>query len=108
MRSQRAVTKPATLPFRTGQYEGAPSSTRARQHEGGDDAAEGDAAGRGGGGGTKRELTVVVNAPSNPSQSVQGVGVSLSFVAGSDRVIGARDATNRAGQALLLVTPLTS
>jgi hypothetical protein len=54
----------------------------------------------------RRELTViVVNAHSDPSQPVQGVRVSLSFVAGSEKVTDARDATNRAGQALLIVSP---
>jgi tetratricopeptide (TPR) repeat protein len=47
----------------------------------------------------------VVNAHDDPAQPVQGVRVSLSFVAGSEKVIDARDATNRAGQALLLVSP---
>src|ERR1035441_5881034 len=54
----------------------------------------------------QRELTVVVvNAHTDPSLPVQGVRVSLSFVAGSEKVVDARDATNRAGQALLLVSP---
>ena len=48
---------------------------------------------------------IVVNAYSDPSQPVQGVRVSLSFVAGSEEVTDARDATNRAGQALLIVSP---
>jgi tetratricopeptide (TPR) repeat protein len=55
---------------------------------------------------TQRELTVVVvNAHSEPSQPVQGVRVSLTFVAGAEKVVDARDATNRTGQALLLVSP---
>jgi tetratricopeptide (TPR) repeat protein len=54
----------------------------------------------------KREVTVlVVNAHADPSQPVPGVRVSLSFVAGSEKVTDARDATNRSGQALLLVSP---
>ena len=54
----------------------------------------------------QRELTVVVvNAHADPSQPVQGVRVSLSFVAGSEKVVDSRDATNRSGQALLLVSP---
>jgi tetratricopeptide (TPR) repeat protein len=53
----------------------------------------------------QRELTVVVvNAHADPSQPIQGARVSLSFVAGSEKVVDARDATNRAGQALLLVS----
>jgi tetratricopeptide (TPR) repeat protein len=53
-----------------------------------------------------RELTViVVNAHTDPSAPVQGARVSLSFVAGSEKVVDARDATNRSGQALLLVSP---
>ena len=48
---------------------------------------------------------VVVNAHVDPAQPVQGARVSLSFVSGSERVVDARDATNRAGQALLLVSP---
>ena len=53
----------------------------------------------------QRELSVVVvNAHTDPSQPVQGVRVSLSFVAASEKVVDARDATNRAGQALLLVS----
>jgi tetratricopeptide (TPR) repeat protein len=52
------------------------------------------------------EMTVVVvNAHVDPTQPVQGVRVSLSFVAGSEKVVDARDATNRSGQALLLVSP---
>jgi len=47
----------------------------------------------------------VVNAHADPSLPVQGVRVSLSFVAGSEKIVDARDATNRAGQALLLVSP---
>lgn len=51
------------------------------------------------------ELTVaVVNAHADPAQPVEGARVSLSFVAGSENVVVARDATNRAGQALLLVS----
>jgi tetratricopeptide (TPR) repeat protein len=54
----------------------------------------------------QRELKVdVVNAHADPSLPVQGVRVSLSFVAGSEKIVDARDATNRAGQALLLVSP---
>jgi tetratricopeptide (TPR) repeat protein len=54
----------------------------------------------------QRELTVVVvNAHTEPSQPVQGVRVSLTFVAGAEKVVDARDATNRTGQALLLVSP---
>ena len=54
----------------------------------------------------QRELTVVVvNAHTDPSLPVPGVRVSLSFVAGSEKVVDARDATNRSGQALLLVSP---
>src|ERR1039458_3116869 len=54
----------------------------------------------------QRELTVVVvNAHTDPSLPVQGVRVSLSFVAGSEKVVDARDATNRSGYALLLVSP---
>ncbi len=54
----------------------------------------------------QRELTIfVLNARSDPSQPVQGARVSLSFVAGSEKVVDARDATNRAGQAWLLVSP---
>ena len=54
----------------------------------------------------QRELNViVVDAHNDPSQPVQGVRVSLSFVAGSEKVVDSRDATNRAGQALLLVSP---
>jgi hypothetical protein len=54
----------------------------------------------------QRELSVVVvNAHADPSQPVQGVRVSLSFVAASEKVVDARDATNRSGQALLLVSP---
>jgi hypothetical protein len=54
----------------------------------------------------QRELTVVVvNAHSDPAQPVQGLRVSLSFVAGAEKVVDARDATNRAGQALLQVSP---
>ncbi len=57
-------------------------------------------------GAPQRELTVVViNAHTDPSQPVQGVRVSLSFVAGEEKVVDARDATNRSGQALLLVSP---
>ena len=48
---------------------------------------------------------VVVNAHADPSQPVQGVRVSLSFVAGAEKVVDSRDATNRSGQALLLVSP---
>ena len=48
---------------------------------------------------------VVVNAHVDPAQPVQGARVSLSFVSGSEKVVDARDATNRAGQALLLVSP---
>jgi hypothetical protein len=33
------------------------------------------------------------------------VRVSLSFIAGTEKVVDARDATNRLGQALLLVSP---
>ena len=55
---------------------------------------------------SQRELTVVVvNAHADPSLPVQGVRVSLSFVAGSEKVVDSRDATNRSGQALLLVSP---
>ncbi len=54
----------------------------------------------------QRELSVVVvDAHADPSQPVQGVRVSLSFVAASEKVVDARDATNRSGQALLLVSP---
>jgi tetratricopeptide (TPR) repeat protein len=54
----------------------------------------------------KREVTVVVlNAHAEPSEPVPGVRVSLSFVAGAEKVTDARDATNRSGQALLLVSP---
>jgi tetratricopeptide (TPR) repeat protein len=54
----------------------------------------------------QKELTVVVvNAHADPSQPVQGVRVSLSFVAGSEKVVDSRDATNRSGQAVLLVSP---
>jgi hypothetical protein len=54
----------------------------------------------------QRGLTVVVvNADDDPVQPVQSVRVSLSFVTGSEKVVDARDATNRAGQALLLVSP---
>jgi len=54
----------------------------------------------------ERELTVVVvNAHDDPTQPVAGVRVSLSFVAASEKVVEARDATNRAGQALLVVSP---
>lgn len=54
----------------------------------------------------QRELSVVVvNAHADPSQPVPGVRVSLSYVAASEKVVGARDATNRSGQALLLVSP---
>ena len=57
----------------------------------------------------RRELTViVVNAHSDPSQPVQNVRVSLSFVAGSEKVTDAVDGTNRAGQALVLVSPEAS
>jgi tetratricopeptide (TPR) repeat protein len=57
-------------------------------------------------GSPQRELiVVVVNAHSDPSQPVQGARVSLSFVAGTEKVVDARDATNRSGQALLLVSP---
>ncbi len=57
-------------------------------------------------GAAQRELTVVViNAHTDQSQPVQGVRVSLSFVAGAEKVVDARDATNRRGQALLLVSP---
>ncbi|MGB9407967.1 MAG: tetratricopeptide repeat protein, partial [Terracidiphilus sp.] len=53
----------------------------------------------------QQELAVVVvNAHADPAQPVQGVRVSLSFVSGSEKVVDARDATNRAGQALLLVS----
>ena len=48
---------------------------------------------------------VVVNAHADPALPVQGARVSLSFVSGSEKVVDARDATNRAGQALLLVSP---
>ncbi|MGB9406435.1 MAG: hypothetical protein WCA89_02800, partial [Terracidiphilus sp.] len=48
---------------------------------------------------------VVVNAHVDPAQPVQGARVSLSFVSGSEKVVDARDATNRTGQALLLVSP---
>ena len=54
---------------------------------------------------TRTDTVVVVNAHSDPSQPVQGVRVSLIFVAGSEKVTDARDATNRAGQALLIVSP---
>ena len=55
---------------------------------------------------SERELTVVVvNAHADPSQPVQGARISLSFVAASEKVVDARDATNRAGKALLLVSP---
>ncbi len=47
---------------------------------------------------------MVVNAHVDPSQPVAGVRVSLSFVTGAEKVVDARDATNRAGQALLLVS----
>jgi len=51
------------------------------------------------------ELTVVVvNAHVDPAQPVEGARVTLSFVSGSEKVVTARDATNRAGQALLLVS----
>ena len=54
----------------------------------------------------QRELTVVVvDAHTDPSQPVPGVRVSLSFIAGTEKVVDARDATNRLGQALLLVSP---
>jgi tetratricopeptide (TPR) repeat protein len=57
-------------------------------------------------GSPQRELTVVVvNAHADPSQPVPGVRVSLSFVAGSEKVTDSRDATNRQGQALLVVSP---
>ncbi len=53
----------------------------------------------------QRELTVVVvDAHADPSQPVQGVRVSLTFVAGAEKVVDARDATNRSGQALLFVS----
>jgi hypothetical protein len=56
-------------------------------------------------GSPQKELTVVVvNAHADPSQPVQGVRVSLSFVAGSEKVVDSRDATNRSGQALLRVS----
>jgi len=56
-------------------------------------------------GSSQKELTVVVvNAHADPSQPVQGVRVSLSFVAGSEKVVDSRDATNRSGQALLVVS----
>ena len=48
---------------------------------------------------------VVVNAHADPSKPVEGVRVSLSFVAGAEKVVDSRDATNRSGQALLLVSP---
>ncbi len=55
---------------------------------------------------TERELTVVVvNAHDDPIQPVSGARVSLSFVAASDKVVDARDATNRAGKVLLMVSP---
>jgi tetratricopeptide (TPR) repeat protein len=47
---------------------------------------------------------VVVNAHVDPAQPVEGARVTLSFVSGSEKVVTARDATNRAGQALLLVS----
>ena len=50
-------------------------------------------------------IVAVVNAHVEPSQPVEGVRVSLNFVAGSEKVVDARDATNRAGQALLFVSP---
>ncbi len=54
----------------------------------------------------QRELSVVVvDAHADPSQPVPGVRVSLNYVAASEKVVGARDATNRAGQALLIVSP---
>jgi hypothetical protein len=54
----------------------------------------------------QRQLTVVVvNAHTDPSQPVAGVRVSLTFLAGQEKVTDARDATNRSGQALLLVSP---
>ena len=54
---------------------------------------------------SRAELTVVViNAHVDPAQPVAGARVSLSFVSGSEKVVTARDATNRAGQALLLVS----
>jgi len=54
----------------------------------------------------QRELSVVVvNAHMVPSQPVSGARVSLTFVAGQEKVTDARDATNRSGQALLLVSP---
>jgi tetratricopeptide (TPR) repeat protein len=57
-------------------------------------------------GSPQRELTVVVvNAHDDPAQPVEGIRVSLSFVTGSEKVVDARDATNRAGHALLLVSP---
>ena len=57
-------------------------------------------------GAPQQELAVVVvNAHADPAQPVQGVRVSLSFVSGSEKVVDARDATNRTGQALLLVSP---
>jgi len=53
----------------------------------------------------QRELTVVVvNAHDDPAQPVEGMRVSLSFVAGAEKVVDSRDATNRAGQALLVVS----
>jgi tetratricopeptide (TPR) repeat protein len=54
---------------------------------------------------SQRELTVVVvNAHTDPSQPVAGVRVSLTFVTGLEKVTDARDATNRSGEALLLVS----
>lgn len=53
----------------------------------------------------RTELTVIVlNSHADPAQPVQGVRVSLSFVNGAEKIVDARDATNRAGQALLLVS----
>ena len=48
---------------------------------------------------------VFVKAHADPSKPVEGVRVSLSFVAGAEKVVDSRDATNRSGQALLLVSP---
>src|SRR5580658_7832356 len=48
---------------------------------------------------------VVVKADVQPSQPVQSVRVSLSYIDGSSRITDARDVTNPKGQAWLLVSP---
>jgi tetratricopeptide (TPR) repeat protein len=50
-------------------------------------------------------IVAVVNAHVEPSPPVEGVRISLNYVGGSEKVVEARDATNRAGQALLFVSP---